>query len=504
MNLLDRLIATIAPEAGLRRARARAQIGLMRAYEGAQRGRRTQGWRSSATGPKTEVQAGRGLLRQRARDLVRNNGWAARGINVLVANQVGTGIRPRANSADERLNKQIEALFAEWAMACAPESGLHFFAAQKLAVRARSESGESLILLDRSSAYAPAGVPLSLQVLEGDWIDDTTGLQTPGRDGWCDGIRFDQSGRRIAYRLWESAPHEATGIVPRNSREVPARDVIHLYRTDRPGQIRGVPDIASVMLRLRDLDDYHDAALILAKIQACLGVFVTQAGGPAQSTIGQEATDPATGNRVEEIAPGMIAYLAPGEEPHFLAPQGSGPFAEYTRVTLHLIAAAFGLTYHQLTGDLSQANYSSLRAGTLEFRRQVEQDQHLLLIPTMCEPIWRAFLQQAVLAGKLPAAAATAPAIWTPPRFEMVDPNRDTAAAVAQVRAGFMTWPEMVAEFGYDPAQQLAEIRDWTQKLTAAGIILDTDPSKITGTGNPVDPKQLAAIVLAAQGAANA
>ena len=501
MNLLDRLIATFAPEAGLRRARARAQIGMVRVYDGAQRGRRTQGWRAGAAGPKTESQAGRILLRQRSRDLVRNNGWISRAVAVLVANQIGTGIRPRANTGDEALNKQIDTLFAAWAAACAPESGHHLFAAQKLAARSRSESGESLILLDRSTGYAPAGVPLSLQVLEGDWIDDTTGLETPGRDGWCDGIQFDKAGRRTAYRLWEAHPQESTGLLPRSSRVVPATDVVHLFRQHRPGEIRGLPDVAAVMLRARDLEDYHDAALMLAKIQACLGVFVSQAAGPMGTAFGTETKDPA-GNRLEEIAPGMIAYLAPGEEPHFLAPQGGGPFAEYTRITLHLIAAAFGLTYHQLTGDLSDANYSSLRAGSLEFRRQVEQDQHLLLIPAMCEPIWRAFLQQAVLASKLPPAAATAPAIWTPPRFEMVDPNRDTSAAIAQVRAGFMTWAEMVSEFGYDPTQQLGEIQAWAGKLKASGVVLDTDPSIITASGNAVDAKQLAAIVLAAQGAA--
>lgn len=503
MTLLDRLIASLAPEAGLRRAQARAQLGMVRAYEGAQRGRRTQGWRTSTAGPKTEVQAGRAMLRQRARDLVRNNGWAARALSVKVANQIGTGIRPRANTASAALNAEIDAVFAAWSASCAPESGMSFYAVQRLAARAGSESGESLVLLDRTGTHAPAGIPLALQVLEPDWIDDTNGLQTAGQDGWCDGIRFDAAGRRLAYKLWNVAPNELAARTPRDSREVPAADVVHLFRQDRPGQIRGVPDIASVILRMRDLEDYHDAALLLAKVQAVLGAFVTQPAGAAASPLGQEGTD-AAGNRIEELAPGMVGYLGPGEDVKFLAPQGAGPFAEYTRMALHLIAAGFGLTYHQLTGDLSDANYSSLRAGSLEFRRQIEQDQHLFLIPMLCEPIWRAFLAQAVLAGKLPRAAAAAPAQWTPPRFEMVDPNRDTAAIVAQVRAGLMTWPEAVAEFGYDPATQLTEIAAWNQKLTEAGVILDTDPRTVTGTGNPVDPKQLAAIVLAAQGASNA
>ncbi len=502
MNGLDRVIATFAPAWGLNRFKARAQIAMVRAYEGAQRTRRTQGWRTSTAGPNAEIRAGRLLIKERSRDLVRNNAWAARAIAIKVANQIGTGIRPRAATDNPDLNKQIDALHADWARACAPGSGGDLYALQALAARARAESGESLVILDRTNSLAPAGVPLALQVLEPEWLADDDDA-TQARNGWIDGVRFDRAGRRAAYRLWASNPAEDGAIALRNTRVVPAADVVHLFKQDRPGQVRGIADIASVMLPMRDLEDYRDAALLLAKTQSVLGVFVTQPNGPASSPLGAEGTD-AAGNRIEELAPGMVGYLAPGEDVKFLSPQGSGPFAEYTRVALHLIAAGFGVTYHQLTGDLSQANYSSLRAGSLEFRRQIEQDQHLLLIPTLCEPIWNAFIAQAVLSGKLPREAAGARAQWTPPRFEMVDPNRDTQAAIAQVRAGFMTWKEAVSEFGYDPATQLEEIAATNAAITSKGIILDTYPRTVTSSGNAIDAKQLAAIVLAAQGASNA
>lgn len=501
MNLLDRLIASVAPEAGLRRAQARARIGVLvgtkRAYEGAQQGRRTQGWRTTSSGPVTEIRAGRVTLRDRSRDLVRNNAWGARAVAIKVANQIGTGIRPRAATDNPDLNARIDAVHTAWAAACAPESGGDLYAAQALAARARCESGESLVLLDRSGP-ASAGVPLMLQVMEPDWIADAADLLAAGASEWRDGIRFDDAGRRTAYRLWTTPPNEYALSSRRDTREVPAGDIVHLFRPDRPGQIRGVPDLSSVMLRLRDLDDYHDAALLLAKVQAVLGAFVTQSGGPAASPLGTAGTD-AAGNRIEELSPGMIGYLAPGEDVKFLSPQGGGPFAEYTRAALHLIAAGFGITYHQLTGDLSQANYSSLRAGSLEFRRQVEQDQHLMLIPTLCTPIWNAFIAQAVLSGVLPRAAEFAPAQWTPPRFELVDPIRDTEAIKAQVRAGLMTWPEAVSEMGYDPTTQLAEIADWQKRIQKAGVVLDTDPSLTTANGQAVNPAATSSVVLNAE-----
>jgi lambda family phage portal protein len=501
MNLLDRLIASVAPASGLRRAEARARLGVMqgaaRAYEAAQKSRRTQGWRTSSSGPVTEIRAGRIMLRDRSRDLVRNNAWGHRAVAIKVANQVGTGIRPRAATDSKELNDQIDAVHAAWAAACAPESGGDLYALQALAARARSESGEALVLLDRSGP-ASAGVPLLLQVLEPEWLADDLSTYASAGPGWREGIRFDDTGRRIAYRLWNANPAETGWAMRRDTREVSAGDIAHLFRLERPGQLRGVPDLASVILRMRDLDDYHDAALLLAKVQAVLGAFVTQPAGPGASPLGAEGKD-AAGNRIEELSPGMVGYLAPGEDVKFLAPQGAGPFEEYTRTALHLIAAGFGITYHQLTGDLSQANYSSLRAGSLEFRRQVEQDQHLLLIPSLCTPIWNAFIAQAVLSGALPARAANAPAKWTPPRFELVDPIRDTEAMKAQIRAGLMTWPEAVSEMGYDPTAQLAEIAAWAKQMHAAGVVLDTDPSLTTSNGNAINPAATASVVLGAE-----
>ncbi len=494
MNIVDRIIEPFAPGWALNRAKARAALGMVRAYEGASRDRRTSGWRVSSAGPVTEVRNGRQLLRDRSRDLVRSNAWMSRAVDVKSANLIGTGIRPRANGPDAGLNKDIDALFAEWSDGCAPESGRDFYGLQDLSVRSRIESGESLIIKDRTGSVQPAGVALTLQVLEPDWLADNDGSNLT-RDGWVEGIQFDTRGMRVAYRLWNGNPNESGFIQRRDYREVPAADVIHLFRQLRPGQIRGVPDVSSTLLRMRDLDDYHAAALMLAKVQSILGVFVTSPAQQTASPIGVEGTD-AAGNRTEDLSPGMVAYLPPGTEPHFLNPSGNGPFKDYTRGVLHQIAAGLGMTYHQLTGDLSDANYSSLRAGKLEFRRQVEQEQWLLLIPTLCMPVWAEFIRMAVLARRLPPQAAGVKAIWTPPRFEMVDPNKDSEAIKTMVRTGLMTWPQAVAEQGYDPNQQLDEIKTWNGKMKDAGVVLDIDPRLQTGNGNAVNPAATASTVL--------
>jgi capsid protein len=123
-----------------------------------------------------------------------------------------------------------------------------------------------------------------------------------------------------------------------------------------------------VLIRLRDLDEYDDAELVRKKIEACFAAFVT--GDEDGATLGDSSID-GEGRRIERFEPGMIEYFPSGKDVRFATPGASGGYAEYMRVQLHAIAAGVGLTYELLTGDLSQVNYSSIRAGLIEFPRSV-------------------------------------------------------------------------------------------------------------------------------------
>jgi lambda family phage portal protein len=169
----------------------------------------------------------------------------------------------------------------------------------------------------------------------------------------------------------------------------------------------------------------------------------------------------------------MIQYLKPGENVAFGAPGAVQGYNEYIRTQLHAIAAGAGITYEQLTGDLSQVNYSSIRAGTLEFRRMVEQWQWLTFIPMFCQPLMRAWLDAAVLAGKLKKADVSVN--WTTTRFDWVDPVRDMTGELMEIAAGLKPWSEAVRGRGYDPKANIAEIKDEQQAFKDAGIQIQID-----------------------------
>ena len=120
MNRLDQLVAFFSPQAGLRRARARLQIDQVRKYDGAALGRRTDGWRTQSTSANAELATSLPLLRDRHRELVRNNPWANRAVQAIVSNTVGYGFTAKVSDAKAALK------WKEWAETTACDAdGLH-------------------------------------------------------------------------------------------------------------------------------------------------------------------------------------------------------------------------------------------------------------------------------------------------------------------------------------------------------------------------------------------
>jgi capsid protein len=188
MNWLDRAIGAVEPEAGLRRARRRhAMAVIARAYEGARAGRRPEGWITAGTDASAEIAPALARLRDRSRDLVRNNPYAAKAVQALVSNMVGTGLLPRARAADAEIAGLADRLWLDFSASADADGLTDFSSLQALMVRSLVESGEVLVRLRerrsevlvrlrerRSEDGLP--VPLQLQVLEADHLD--------GRSRW--------------------------------------------------------------------------------------------------------------------------------------------------------------------------------------------------------------------------------------------------------------------------------------------------------------------------------
>ena len=482
-NWVDRLVSYLSPAAGLRRIQYRRALGIAQkfSYEGAMHGRRTGGWVTADSDANRETFGSMIWLRNRARDLVRNNPYAAKAISELVGNQIGTGIMPRADTSDDKLNARIDAKFKAWSTECDADGQFDFFGIQWQVARAVAESGECIVRFRQRRPGDGLAVPLQLQVIEPDYLDHNKTLSLDNGT-IIQGVQFDKLGRRNFYWLFGNHPGALSlmnwqaGFI---SKPVPAESVLHIYKKDRPGQVRGVTWLAPVMLKMRDLDEYEDAELVRKKIEACFAAFVVTPDPDGSLT--ERTNDPVSGQSTEFLEPGIIKRLKIGEDVRFGAPANSAGYKDYRSTQLGAIAAGLTIPYEVLTGDMAAVNYSSFRGGMLGFRNTIEAYRWLCLVPQLLIPIWRRFIDVAYVAGEIPEQNYGVR--FTAPKFESVDPLKDRMSNRIALRTGEITWPDMVAGSGQDPQDQLNEIVAWNKKFDEAGVILDGDPRRTTDKG---------------------
>jgi lambda family phage portal protein len=345
------------------------------------------------------------------------------------------------------------------------------------------EPGEALIRRRWRRPEDNLPIPLQLQVLEPDYLDTAKDGQATGGGGRIiQGVEFDGIGRRVAY--WLLPEHPGANLVGAGfgaSQRIPASEILHVFEPGRPGAARGVTWLGNVMLRLKDFDDYEDAALMKQKIAACLAVLTTDVDG-TMTPLGTSATNPnAAAPDVDTLEPGMILNIPPGRDVSVVSPPSVSEHEAYARTVLRAIATGLGLTYEDLTGDYSQVNFSSARMARLRHWARVEGWRWNLLVPQLCDPVWRWAMQAAAIVGleEIPGVE------WTAPPAPMIDPEKEGLAAQRLLRIGGLSWAEWIRERGYDPDQVLAEIAETNAKLDKLGIILDCDPRHTSQQGQP-------------------
>ena len=495
-------------------SKLRTLFGQPPIHDAAGRGRRSLAWMPGNPGAVAALLATSNDLRIKSRDLVRRNAWAQSGIEAFVANAVGTGIKPQSLASDERFKTEVQALWRDWTAEADAAGQTDFYGLQALACRAMLEGGECFIRLRPRRPEDGLVVPLQLQLLEAEHLPislntelpPTAGAPGPGNVVRA-GIEFDSLGRRVAYHLYKSHPEDGR-LAPMSGQggldtvRIDAKEIIHLYRVLRPGQIRGEPWLSRALVKLNELDQYDDAELVRKKTAAMFAGFVTRQN-PEDNLMGEGAAD-ANGIALAGLEPGTLQILEPGEDIKFSDPADvGGSYSEFLRNQFRAVAAAIGVTYEQLTGDLTGVNYSSIRAGLLEFRRRCEMVQHSVLVHQLCRPVWAAWLKQAVLAGAIEApgfarggAAKRRQYLqvkWIPQGWQWVDPEKEFKAMLLAIRAGLMSRSEAISAFGYDAEDVDREIAADNQRADDLGLIFDSDPRRTSKDGGSAEPNKNAA-----------
>jgi lambda family phage portal protein len=487
-GLIERALSVLSPPTARKRATAMALSRARMAYDGATTGRRAQGWRVVSTDANAENQPSLGRLRDVARDMVRNNPHAARGKWLIANNVVGTGIIPSvlASSAPKTVKKKLDDLMkAHFDRPAIDTRGrMDLYGLQALAMGTVVESGEVLVRWRPRRAEDGLPLPFQLEVLEPDYLDASRdGLQSNGN--YCvQGIEFDLIGRTAGYWLHKQHPGSSQGMGSYDSGFVPADQVAHIFRTDRPGQARGVTWFSPVIVKMRDLADYSDAQLVRQKVAACFAAFVHSEQAISSVLASAAPIEDQGGDYlVESLEPGIIQRLKPGEEVSFGTPPSVGDYAQYKAAELRDIAVGLGVSYEALSGDLTGVNFSSGRMGWLEFQRTIASAQ-ASMIAQLCLPVERWFREAA---GRV-AGRSLADVVfqWTPPKREMINPKEEVAAARDAIRAGLSSRPYEQKRLGFDPEDLDAENQEANSRADDMGLIHDSDARLRSAAGNPM------------------
>ncbi|KWO22005.1 phage portal protein [Burkholderia ubonensis] len=437
------------------------------AYESASTGgARAKSWKVSGAGPNAAAVQNLPLLRHRARDAIRNDPWAKTAIARLVSNTIGSGIQAHPQHPDDATRKRQKQLWEDTGKEIDADGVADWAGLQTLAARTFFSDGEVLVrrrLRDRRDRLA---VPMQIQLLEGDLLPVCKNERVPGGE-IVNGVEYDDEGRRVAYHLLRRHPGEynRASVDSTQTVRVPADEIAHVFLALRPGQVRGVPELSTVLLRLHSLDNFDDAVLFRQEVSNLFAGFIVK----PHAELGPLG-DPVTGGPIEtdvdgfspvvSLEPGGMQELAPGEDVRFAAPPGAGnDYAPFMRQQLMAAAASVGMPYEVLTGDLRDVSDRVLRVILNEFRRSVEQLQWNVFIHQFCRPVWRWWVDACALSGAMPmpdyyrTRRDYLRVRWVPQGWPYIHPVQDVTAKRMEIRAGLASRTGAVLARGDDPEQ---------------------------------------------------
>lgn len=472
---------------------------VARRFDAAQYNRLTHSWVASERSINTELRADLDALRRRSRDLAKNSPLAKKFLQMVGGNVVGprgfalqARVKNPDGSPDKLANDAIEAGFTDWGRArnCDIGKRLSFRAMCRAIAIGLARDGEVLVR-ERNGAANPYGY--ALQLLDIERLDTMLNREAePGKNQIIMGVEMDADGAPAAYWLATSAlGRDPTG---RKLQRIPAAEIIHLFMTDDPEQVRGVPWMHAVMLAVNDLKGYNHAAIVAARIGASkMGFFTSPDGDPTPIADGEDSA----GMPFTEADPGQFGMLPPGYDFKSFDPDyPHANYAAFVKEHKRDVASGFGVAYNTLANDLEGVNFSSIRSGTLEERDNwmvVQQE----FIDSLLDVVYEHWLDSALLSGALtmpngsPLPASKRQKFlaheFQGRRWQWVDPLKDINASVVAIENGLASPYTIASQQGLDAEDVLDDIARFQAAAKAKNVILGAPAPAPVAVEPPAD-----------------
>lgn len=467
MKILDRLAARFGYAPARKPQRRSLDAGTV--------SRLTQSWAGATGSIDRDIWGKLELARNRARDLAYNNDYMRKFVNLVRTNVVGPqgfSLQVRAAFPDGKQDKigndAVESAFWRWAKrgVCEVSRKYSFPQLCHQIVGAAARDGEALV----RRWYSGNDYRYSLQLLDIDRLDLKKNEQLADGRIIKMGVELGLAGEPVAYHLRRQHPGD---IYPYRIRgeefeRVPASEIFHIGVFERPEQTRCLPWAVSAILRLENLGAYEEAAVIASRFGAAkMAYWAPGEGGDDPAGFADES-NPSTGEFFSDFEPGEVRVAPSGAELKSI--DWKYPHEQYdvfVKACVRGIASGIGVAYSSLSNDLTQVNYSSIRAGVLE-----ERDAWMLLqgwlIESFLEPMFEDWLRMALLTGQVTTktGGAVGPdkfakfncAEWRGRRWAWVDPEKDVNAAILLIQNGLRSRRMIADEQGVDLEQVWADL----------------------------------------------
>ena len=462
------------------------------AWEGAKTSRLTLDWfigHESSTD--SEIKADLVALRVRAKEQTQNNPWAKQFLRKVRNNVVGAQgpvlqviFRTRSGEKRPDIATAIEKAWQDFGAfgVCTVRGNTTLKQMFRDAVQAPARDGEYLARVHYG--YPGNKFKFALEIIDPRLMPVALN-GTYNEEQIIMGVAVDSYGAPLAYYFTaDSAPETEVLVNGKKYTRIPANEIYHLYLPEWIEQTRGVPWLATGLMDAKMLAGSRIAELTATRAAASKMGFFTQNETAVYKGQGTDSS----GKVIAEAAAGTFEILPKGVEFVSFDPQHpNGNYEAFERRVLHGLASGWGIDYHSMTGDFGDVNYSSLRQANLEMREEwkVLQDWFVDFFVLRIFKDWLGYtLVNGLLPGPngrplRPSIEASLEVKFQCPRWEWVDPAKESKAADTDIANGTRSVAEVIRARGRDPdevfEERAEELRREAELLKALRKIENAD-----------------------------
>jgi lambda family phage portal protein len=422
-------------------------------YDASNTGRLNSDWSSSYDTPYTNYRDSREVLIARSIRMVDNNPNAKAILEQIVADSIGTGIKPQPRvkfAGGEPIKGLNDVLTAGWERYNDEWDATRqatFYDIQATALREIITSGA---VLSNKVRGTDATLGVKSQLVPVLRLDCSHDAENPG-------MGDDPRVKQTAFGINLSADGEPLSYWIQGINKPISADYMHqTYRRLKAEEHTGTPWFVAALKYLWANEELTKDKLIASRIQAMIGMIMPN------KMWSQLAPNSSNADGQLEFKSGRVYHYdaQSGGKPEILQADDSiqNVLIPLQRLLMHSISVSLGWSYQTVTRDVSEINMAAGKINTNKDHQAAEMIQRWFS-KSFCQYEWEYFVRRMFLTGEIPGKSITdyltdpwryTQCQWRAPGWDFVDPYREAQAVKVLRDGGLMTLEKWYGNQGVD------------------------------------------------------